>query len=54
MNNVKPLKNVNVQHSSQYITIRKEAAQWPAWKVAAYNSSVATSIYAKKIEVKSK
>ena len=54
MNNVKTSKNVNVQHSLQYIAIRKETAQWPAWKVTAYNSSVATSIYAKKIEEKVK
>lgn len=52
MNNVKTTNNETVQYSSQYISIRKEAAEWPAWKVTAYNTSVASSAYAKKIEEK--
>lgn len=54
MNNVKSSQNNKIQYSSQYISIKKETERWPAWKVTAYNSSIASSTYAKKIEVKSK
>lgn len=38
-------------YSVCYQTIRKEAtSKWPAWKVAVYNASVATSNHAKKVE----
>lgn len=54
MANVKVSNNSKMQYSTQYISIRKEVEKWPAWKVTAYNTSVATSVHAKKIEVKQK
>ena len=52
MANVKASNNSKMQYSTQYISIRKEVEKWPAWKVTAYNTGVATSVHAKKIEVK--
>ena len=52
MSNVKATNNNKIQHSPQYFAIRKETENWPAWKVAAYNASIANSPYAKKIGVK--
>lgn len=54
MGNVKAANNSKIQYSTQYLTIRKETENWPAWKVTAYNASIAKSAHAKKIEVKSK
>lgn len=54
MGNVKVVNNSKIQYSTQYLTIKKETENWPAWKVTAYNASIAKSTHAKKIEVKSK
>lgn len=53
MSEAKVLTEKQIQYSSKYIAIKKEVEKWPAWKVTVYNTSVATSLHAKKIEQKS-
>lgn len=37
-------------YSASYQTIKEAISKWPAWKVTVYNTSVATSNHAKKVE----
>lgn len=38
------------EYSVQYQTIKKAAeSKWPTWKVTVYNTSIATSVHAKKV-----
>lgn len=37
-------------YSEQYVKIRKQAeTNWPAWKIAKYNDSIAVSAHVKKL-----
>ncbi len=51
MSDTKVMAKQQMQYSPKYTAIRSEAAsKWPAWKVTVYNTSVATSAHAKKVE----
>lgn len=40
-------------YSKEYLEIKHEAeTTWPAWKIAAYNETVAVSAHAKKLTAK--
>ena len=51
MSDTKTISNQPKQYSERYAAIRKEAeSRWPAWKVSTYNSNVAVSAHARKVE----
>lgn len=54
MNDVKKMhgqeKQYLSQYSDQYKAIRQEAeSRWPQWKVNTYNTSIAISLHARKL-----
>lgn len=44
--------DLKVSYSESYGIVRSAAeSKWPAWKVSAYNSSIAISAHAKKVNI---